>query len=126
VGVTESGSDTTPGVVALLLEALTAALQDRGLVAEAFGARMVWAKNNAADPQSGDPRAAMSPGLRQTVVCQRDGKGRLAWFWVWSGPTREAPSELQYLGPAEHIGQAADRIARVLRLDGARSEEATP
>jgi hypothetical protein len=122
MGVMESGSGATPETVALFLEALTAALADRGLIAEAFGARMVWAKNGAADPPGGDPLLPISPGLRQTVLCQRDDAGRLAWFWVWSGPTREAPSELEYLCPAEHIGLAADRIARVLCLDGVGPE----
>jgi hypothetical protein len=122
MGVMESGSDAVPETVAVFLEALAAALTDRGLVAEAFGARMVWAKNGAADPPSSDPRAPMSPGLRQTVLCQPHDAGRLAWFWVWSGPTREAPSELEYLCPAEHIGQAADHIARVLCLDGVGPE----
>ncbi|GAB3958035.1 hypothetical protein GCM10029978_001980 [Actinoallomurus acanthiterrae] len=123
MSVMESSSDAAPEKVVLFLEALTAALTRRGLVAEAFGTRMVWVKNPAADASGGDPRAAaMSPGLRQSVVCQRDGdSGRLAWFWVWSGPTRDAPSELEYLCPAEYVEQAANRITHVLRLDGADS-----
>jgi hypothetical protein len=119
----ESCADVTPEVVSLLLDALAIALAQRGLVAESFTTRMVrawmvWAKNGAADPPGGDPRAMMSPGLRQTVVCQPDDEGRLSWFWVWSGPTSEAPPELEYLGPAEYIAATADRIAHVLRLDG--------
>ena len=123
MGVMESGSDASPETVATFVEGLTAVLADRGLIAEVFGARTVWAKNRAADPPGADPRAvAMSPGLRQTVTCQPDDAGRLAWFWVWSGPTRDAPSELEYLCPAEHLDQAADRIARVLCLEGAGPE----
>jgi hypothetical protein len=125
MAVMESGSDATPETVAQLLEALTAALADRGLIAEIFGTRMVWAKNGAADPPAGDPRAPMSPGLRQTVVCQRGDDGLPVWFWVWTGPTREAAPELEYLCAAEHIDHAADRIARVLCLDGLGSEPVT-
>lgn len=119
MSVMESGPDATPETVTRFLDQLTAALVKRGLVAEVFGARMVWAKNPAGDAPSGELRAAaMSPGLRQSVVCQRDGaSGRLSWFWVWSGPTREAPTELEYLCPAEYIDQAANRIRYVLRVD---------
>jgi hypothetical protein len=127
MGVMESGSDATPDTVARFLNQLTAALVERGLVAEAFGARMVWAKNPAAEPPSGESRAiTMSPGLRQSVLCQPDGEpGRLAWFWVWSGPTREAPPELEYLCPAEDFDQAANRITHVLRLYHAESGPVT-
>jgi hypothetical protein len=95
-----SCADLTPKVVSLLLDALSVALAQRGLVAESFTTRvvrawMVWAKNSDADPPGGDPLAMMSPGLRQTVVCQPDDDGRLSWFWVWSGPTPEAPVELE-------------------------------
>ncbi|MDL4777589.1 hypothetical protein [Actinomadura xylanilytica] len=118
-------SDISPKGVVPLLEALTAALVKRGLVAESFGARMVLAKNTAADPSKHDPLAvALSPGLRQMMICQPDGAGRLAWFWVWSGPTRKAPSEFEYLCPAEEIDRAADRISRVLSLDGIDPEPA--
>lgn len=124
MSVMESSSDATPETIARFLKALTIALAGRGLIAEAFGARMVWVKNPAADPPGGDPRAAtMSPGLRQTIICQRDAdSGRLAWFWVWSGPTRQSPQELEYLCPAEHIDHAANRITRVLCLDGTDAE----
>jgi hypothetical protein len=125
MSVTEPDSASTPEVIESRLEALAAALAERGLIAEPFATKMVWAKNGAAEPQHSDPQAVMSPGLRQTVVCQPDDAGRLSWFWVWSGPTREAPSELEYLGPAELITETADRIARVLRLDGIGLEPAT-
>ncbi|GAA0333001.1 hypothetical protein NE235_13320 [Actinoallomurus spadix] len=123
MSVMESGPDATPETVTRFLNQLTAALVDRGLVAEVFGARMVWAKNPAADPPSGEPQAAaMSPGLRQAVVCQHDQhSGGLAWYWLWSGTTRDAPPEAEYLCPAEDVNQAADRITRVLRLDRADS-----
>src|SRR4051794_23985562 len=75
VSVLESGSSAAPEVINRHLEALTAALAGRGLVAEKVGVRMVWAKNSEADPPGGDPRAATSPGLRQTVVCQHGADG---------------------------------------------------
>jgi hypothetical protein len=125
MGAMDPASDIKPEVIESRLEALAAALAERGLIAEPFATRMVWAKNSAADPQDGDPRAAMSPGLRQTVTCRPDDAGRLAWYWVWSGATRNAPSELEYLGPADLIAETADRIARVLRLEGLGLEPTT-
>jgi hypothetical protein len=122
VSVPESGPSATPETIDQHLEALTAALVKRGLVAERIGVRMVWAKNGDADPPDDDPLAATSPGLRQTVVCQHDVNGGLTWFWVWSGPTPGAAPELEYLCPAASVDEAADRIMRVLCLDGIDSE----
>ncbi|WP_146778722.1 hypothetical protein [Actinomadura craniellae] len=60
----------------------------------------------------------MSPGLRQDIACLRrdDAGGALWWHWVWSGPTRDAPGELEPLCPADEIETAAERITRVLAL----------
>lgn len=122
MSVPESGTGAAPDAIGRHLEALTAALVNRGLVAERIGVRMVWAKNCEADPPDGDPMAATSPGLRQTVVCKHDDDDRLAWFWVWSGPTSGSASELEYLCPADCVDEAANRIMRVLCLDGIESE----
>ncbi|WP_252847400.1 hypothetical protein [Actinoallomurus purpureus] len=104
-----------------LVRGLAAALAGRGLAAETVGSHMVWAVNRAADGD--DPvGAAMSPGLRQAVMCRPDEDGRLLWWWVWSGPTRDAPSEYEPLGPVTDVDTAADRIAAVLRLDGVAPE----
>lgn len=125
MGVLESGPDATPETINGYVTALVTALDDRGLVAEPIGTRMVRAKNIAADAPGDDARtAAMSPGLRQTVLCERGDSGEFAWFWMWAGPTREAPPEAEYLGPAADTDEAADRIARVLRLDGSNAEPA--
>jgi hypothetical protein len=125
MGATDSGTDVTPGVIALCVDALVIALTQRGLAAEPCATAMVWAKNISADPQADDPRALMSPGLRQTVACRPDDAGQLSWFWVWSGPTQDAPPELEYLGPAGYIGDTADRIANVLRLKNSGLESVT-
>ncbi|MEV5747153.1 hypothetical protein AB0L00_04990 [Actinoallomurus sp. NPDC052308] len=118
------GSDATPETITKHIRALAVALTARGLSAEPFGTRMVMAKNSAADPSAQqDTRGArMSPGLKQTVLCQWDDSGHLAWYWMWAGATREAPPELEYLGPAEDIERTAERLARVLRLDGRDAE----
>jgi hypothetical protein len=104
------------------VELLVRALERRGFTAEAVGAATVRAANHAVGPAEGDPLAAsLSPGLSQTVLCRPGEDGRLMWWWVWSGPTREAPSEYEPLGPATEIDATADRIARVLRLDDGRA-----
>ncbi|WP_433177726.1 hypothetical protein [Actinoallomurus sp. CA-150999] len=40
----------------------------------------------------------------------------LWWAWVWSGPTREAPPERELMVPVDDVGEAARRIANVLRV----------
>lgn len=122
MGGTEPGSDVTPEVIALCVEALVVALTQRGLYAEACAGSMVVAKNSAADPDEDNPLALISPGMRQTVICQADETGQLSWFWAWSGPAPDAPPELEYFGPAGYIGETADRIARVLRVEDAGLE----
>lgn len=98
---------------------LAVALSSRGLIAEIGGVDTVRAANRDAEPPVD---GAMSPGLRQAVVCRPDADGLLLWWWVWSGPTREAPREYEQLGPAADIDAAADRIVNVLRLDGTERE----
>ncbi|MCO5971140.1 hypothetical protein [Actinoallomurus soli] len=110
-------------MVGSLVRDLARSLAARGLAAEVVGASMVWAVNRAVDGEDPVGRA-MSPGLRQAVACRPDEDGRLLWWWVWSGPTRDAPSEYEPLGPAADVEAAADRIVSVLRLDGV-SPEAT-
>lgn len=121
MGVAES--DSSAETIAGYVRDLVTALVDRGLLAEARGPRTVYARNGAADPSEDDGRgAAMGPRLRQTVRCEQDESGRTAWFWVWAGPTRDSPPELEYLGPAAEIDHAADRVTLVLRLDGIDAE----
>ncbi|MGH3843247.1 MAG: hypothetical protein ACRDS0_17645 [Pseudonocardiaceae bacterium] len=116
MGATEASWDLTPEVIRLCLDALVVALAQRGLAAELVGIMMVQARNSAVDPRGDALRASMSPGLRRMVICRPDDADRLSWFWVRSGPTRDTPSKLEYLGPAGRIGDAADRIASELRL----------
>lgn len=72
---------------------------------------------------SGPAGKALNPGLSQTVECSTaEADGRLWWWWLWSGPTRDAPPELEPLCPADEIDLAADRIARVLAERGNDSE----
>jgi hypothetical protein len=107
-----------------LAERLATALAARGLRARVSRGAWVLASNPAGDPPDGDHHAkALNPGLRQTVMCGADGDGRLLWFWQWSGPTRESPPEYEPLCAAEDISQAAEKIARVLRVVPPASQE---
>ncbi|MFB9194673.1 hypothetical protein ACFFWA_16945 [Actinomadura verrucosospora] len=103
--------------------ALVADLERRGLAAEVIDHGAVRACNPAGEPGAGDPRArALSPGLRQEVVC-RTHRGALWWWWVWSGPDRRALSELEPLCPAANTAFAGERIARVLAVPFASSPD---
>ncbi|RAY15261.1 hypothetical protein DPM19_11150 [Actinomadura craniellae] len=94
------------------------ALTRRGLSARALRGGVVRAENRTALPAEGNRMGrALHPGLRQEVVCRpADGDGSLWWHWVWSGPTRDAPDELEPLGPAGELTAAADKITAVLAL----------
>ena len=46
----------------------------------------------------------------------RDHQGALWWHWVWSGPTRDAPWELEPMVPVHQIEEASRRIANVLSV----------
>lgn len=98
--------------------ALVAELRGRGLRAEALAQGAVRAKNPAGEPNGNDPLGQMmAPGLGQEVRCRRHGSGdTLWWHWVWSGPTRSSPSELEPLCPIRETATAAERIARVLAV----------
>jgi hypothetical protein len=79
------------------------------------GAVRVWNPAGEADPN--DRRGQlMSPGLRQEVQCGRRADGGLWWFWVWSGPTRKSPPDLEPLCPIDETEKAADRIVKVLAV----------
>ena len=96
--------------------ALVAALEARGLEADVWGHGAVRARNPAGEPEADDPRGqAFAPGLRQEVLC-RPREGVLWWLWVWSGPTRTSPPDLEPLCPVTEVATAADRIARVLAV----------
>ncbi|MEV5825220.1 hypothetical protein AB0L25_06575 [Spirillospora sp. NPDC052242] len=103
--------------------ALVHALTARDLVAQVWGHGAVRAENPAGEPEDGNPQGQlMHPGLRQEVVC-RDRNGVLWWWWVWSGPTRQSPNELEPLCPITDAQTAADRLARVLAVPFAGSPD---
>ncbi|WP_146779003.1 hypothetical protein [Actinomadura craniellae] len=76
------------------------------------------AENRTALPTEGNHAGrALHPGLRQEVACRpADEDGSLWWHWVWSGPTRDAPDELEPLRPADELTAVADKITAVLAL----------
>lgn len=119
--MTESRTDALGGaarqerVIRTRLEELAAALKSRGLtVRVGTSALMAW---NPAASATDDPRGqAMNPGLSQYVAIAPDD-GSLSWYWCWTGPTRDAPLETEYMCPADEIDRAADLIARVLRVE---------
>ncbi|GAA2456660.1 hypothetical protein GCM10010191_90110 [Actinomadura vinacea] len=96
--------------------ALVAALEGRGLVAQAWAHGAVRARNPAGDPDVDDPGGrALSPRLQQEVVCRPLG-GSLWWLWAWSGAERHSSAELEPLCPVSDVETAADRIAHVLAV----------
>ncbi|GAA0287127.1 hypothetical protein GCM10009527_098120 [Actinomadura nitritigenes] len=97
--------------------ALVALLAARGLgaVVLAHGAVRVW--NPAGEADASDKLGqAMSPGLRQELQCGRRADGVLWWFWVWSGPTRQSPPDLEPLCPIGDAETAAARVDKVLAV----------
>ncbi|MFL6056306.1 MAG: hypothetical protein ACJ72W_25915 [Actinoallomurus sp.] len=99
------------------LNQLAAALMARDLKVR-IGRDSLVARNPRAFDVD-DPRGhAMNPGLSQTIAMAANEDGTLHFYWCWSGPTRGAPPELEYLTVADDIEGAAERIARVLALRG--------
>ncbi|MBO2459341.1 hypothetical protein [Actinomadura violacea] len=96
--------------------ALVKALKGRGLDVQVYEHGAVRVSNPAGEPDPEDPRGGlMHPGMRQEVLC-RHHEGALWWLWVWTGPTRQSPPELEPLCPAAETDRAAERIARVLAV----------
>ncbi|MFV2179893.1 hypothetical protein ACFHW2_21320 [Actinomadura sp. LOL_016] len=102
-----------------LVEEVTA----RGLVADVMGHGTVRVENPAGGPEEGNSLGQlMHPGLRQEIAC-RHRDGVLWWWWVWSGPTRRSPHELEPLCPISDVQTAADRLARVLAVSSVESPD---
>ena len=53
--------------------------------------------------------------MKQPLVL-REHQNAVYWHWVWSGPTPDAPPELEPMVPAGDVDEAARRIVNVLRL----------
>ncbi|MCO6009334.1 hypothetical protein NE236_30620 [Actinoallomurus purpureus] len=53
--------------------------------------------------------------MRQFLVL-REHQGALVWHWVWSGPSRDAPPELEPMVAADDVEEAARRIITVLSI----------
>lgn len=53
--------------------------------------------------------------MRQLIVL-RGHQGGLWWHWVWPGPERAAPPELDPMVPADDVREAARLIAKVLAV----------
>jgi hypothetical protein len=108
-------ANATPELEALIA-ALSAALTDQGLEVQRQPRCQIRARNTSAagiDPMG----KALNPGLSQTVTFgTNDADGRVWWWWLWSGPTRDAPLEAELLCPADDVKTAARRISRVLAL----------
>ena len=104
-------AETIQGYLRDLATALTA----RGLTVRVHErASILVARNEAV--RGDDPLGrAMNPGLTQIVALSNDS-GTLAWYWQWSGPTRDAPPEYELLCPADAIAEAGERVARVLAM----------
>lgn len=115
----QSTSDAESAVTALTvrtrLNDLAAALIAHGLKVR-VGQGALVAKNPAASATD-DPRGKiLNPGLSQDVAIAAHDDDTLHWYWCWTGPTRDAPLEMEYMCMAEEIDQAAERIGHVLRL----------
>ncbi|MEV5749984.1 hypothetical protein AB0L00_19355 [Actinoallomurus sp. NPDC052308] len=120
--MTDSTTDPQPGVARIeqtiraRLDELAEALRNQSLaVRVGTSALVAW---NPAASVTDDPRGqAMNPGLSQYVAIAPDG-GSPHWYWCWTGPTRDASLETEYMCPAEEIDRAATLITKVLRVDG--------
>lgn len=111
------GSSVPADSTRAYLRDLETTLQARGLKARAYEGGFLFAANADADADSTVGRS-MSPGLSQIVVLNGHKDGSLHWYWQWSGATRDAPPEYEYLCPAPAIETAAESLCRVLALEG--------
>lgn len=68
--------------------------------------------NSAGVVEARNPRDAR---MRQPLVL-REHQGILWWWWVWSGPTRDAPPECEPMVSVDDVGEAARRIVNVLTV----------
>lgn len=70
-----------------------------------------------------DPRGmVLYPGLSQRLALRED-EGGVWWCWLWPGPERDAPPEVEPMVPVEDVEEAARRITAVLRVDERKGAE---
>ncbi|MEV5708557.1 hypothetical protein [Actinoallomurus sp. NPDC052274] len=108
MAVQEPDSET-PGdtqIIKARLDELAAALIESGLTVR-VGAAALMAWNPAASR------------LSQYVALCGHADRSIHWYWCWTGPTRDAPLETEYMCAAEDIAHAADLVAKVLRIGDA-------
>lgn len=98
------------------LDALADELSEQGLEVVILRGGLLAVKNPAECSEEASVATKMSNSLSQTVACRRGADGRLWWYWVWSGPTRDSAPDFEPLCPAEQVALAAARVARVLAL----------
>ena len=60
-------------------------------------------------------RNPQDPRMTQALML-REHQGARWWCWLWSGPTRHAPPEIEPMVPADDVEEAARRIANVLTV----------
>lgn len=58
----------------------------------------------------------MNPGLSQKIALCLHEDDTLHFSWCWSGATRQAPPEYEYLCAAGETEQDARKISRVLAV----------
>jgi hypothetical protein len=106
--------DPAPNVPQALADALRDALRARRLRVRVLEDETLLVSSPEGHFGTGDE---VRPSLNQEVTCRRrHPSGPWWWHWVWSGPDRHSPKELEPLGPAAGIEHAADLIARVVAI----------
>lgn len=114
-----TATDPTRETAMSRLRELEAALEARGLTVRVEEKHWsLIAKNEAAQVDDPSPLArAYGPvRLNQRVQIAVDAVGEVGWYWQWSGPTRDAPGEYEFIAPVAGVEEVARRMARVLAL----------
>ncbi len=111
------GQDASPPVILIEGAAaqLASLLEPHGLTTTVQRDGTIVVRNPASEAT--DPRGmALHPGLSQRITLRED-EGGLWWCWLWPGPTRDAPIDVEPMVPIEDATEAVRRIAAVLRVE---------